>query len=498
MPASRTAADGKNSTLYALVIFVVLFLAAAVFAVIFYVNNEQLARDAQNAEEDLQKVATSSELNALRPLMPKGGSGATAIKRITSEMNYLAGVIAGDAVVDAPLVGIRGEIEKILNEVYAELAQLQQSEPFSMSDPSLTHLKTSNEEGEAGGKRDNLLKVMDTLVGATKYWAGLYTDAERELATHAEVHGQELQRLQGRIEALQSDLDEASKAAQVYEGRYAKLRDDQAARYEQQIQILQKSIDGTQAEKNQAVKTTTSLNEEIAKCRTEIKDLNDRLKLFQPDPEQEATALEPDGHVVSVVPRDNIAYINLAKNDHIYRGLTFSVYDRFQPIPRTGQGKGSIEVIEIMDRVSKCRIVDHDLTNPIMKDDIIASLVWAADKKYIFCVAGDFDFNGDGQIDFDGRDRVVGLIERWGGQSSETLSVETDFLVLGKAPVVPELLEDAFGLTEAQVANRRLAEQKAQAYQQITKDAAALDVPTFNMSRFLYFVGYYKQAKAGR
>ena len=99
---------------------------------------------------------------------------------------------------------------------------------------------------------------------------------------------------------------------------------------------------------------------QVAELQQGLSELRERLKGFQPTPETEMAALEADGYVVSVIPEDKIAYINLNKKDHIYRGMTFTVYDSYESIPKSGKGKGSLEVVEIMDSIST--------TNPCSAD----------------------------------------------------------------------------------------------------------------------------------
>ena len=77
------------------------------------------------------------------------------------------------------------------------------------------------------------------------------------------------------------------------------------------------------------------------------------------------------------------------------------------------------------------------MTNPLREKDPIANLVWHRDKKYRFCVAGDFDFDGDGVAEPDGLTRIAKMIEQWGGLVTATLSVDTDFLLVGFPPQLP-------------------------------------------------------------
>ena len=154
-------------------------------------------------------------------------------------------------------------------------------------------------------------------------------------------------------------------------------------------------------------------------------------------------------------------------------------------------GKATIEVIEIMENISKCRVVEKKKTNPILKGDLIGNLIWAKDRKYNFCVIGDFDFDGNGSIDPDGRKRIETLITAWGGKVFNEVSVDTDFMVVGQPPVVPMKPLDDFlgGQTDEAVAYKKATE-RAESYNGVRADGAALGVPTFNTDRFIRFIGY--------
>ena len=76
--------------------------------------------------------------------------------------------------------------------------------------------------------------------------------------------------------------------------------------------------------------------------------------------------------------------------------------------------------------------------------------------------------------------------------------METDFLVLGSAPFVPQRPSEDFLLTDDRdTTTYQQAQERADHYQNVRRDGAALGVPTFNLPRLLYFIGYYQQARAG-
>jgi len=489
MPASRGTTGGRDTTLGVMILFIVLFLIAAIFAVFQFMNNEQLRNDRSEALARFDELATSNEYNIVKPLIRKRGLNvqSTALSQITADLRYLAELIAGEELTDFDLVGARDMIDQRLNNLKSQ-ANIALSSP--QGEP---YFEFDREDGRFMGL-ENIVKALIDEVLLTRQDNDRLDEEKNNLG---QKHQQELQQLSQRIVQLDNDLAVASQAAQIYNANYNKLELEQSARYEQIIESLNEQIASNQNQLEQTQQQYDTLNQQTQNFQTEVIELRDILRLLRPNPDTEMPALEPDGYVISVVPRDRLAYINLNRDNHIYRGLTFTVYDSFAPISKTGQGKGSLEVIEIMENVSKCRITDYDPTNPIMEKDIIANLIWSLDKKYLFCVSGEFDFNQDGSIDSDGRDRVIGLIEAWGGVASPGLTVDTDFLVLGHPPVLPlrPSEEELESNTDAAVAF--LSAQQGQLdYQQVFSNSDTLGVPTFNLERFLYFIGYYQQAKS--
>ena len=150
-----------------------------------------------------------------------------------------------------------------------------------------------------------------------------------------------------------------------------------------------------------------------------------------------------------------------------------------------------------MDSISKCRITEYDPTNPITEKDLLANLIWDKDKRYLFCVSGDFDFNGDGVVDPDGRDRIMKMVEAWGGQATGSLSVDTDFLILGQPPEIPERpSEEEIDINSESAVAYNQAIENSRLYNEVLVTGVALGVPTFNRDRFMHFIGYYQQAKS--
>ena len=186
--------------------------------------------------------------------------------------------------------------------------------------------------------------------------------------------------------------------------------------------------------------------------------------------------------------------INLGSDDHVYRGLTFSVYDKGSGIPRDGKPKAEVEIFAVDQKVSAARITSSERKNPVSTDDIIANLIWDSDRENRFVIAGEFDLDSNGTPDYDAITKIEALIRKWGGAVAQDVSAKTDYVILGTEPKVPPQ-----PTLQAQTADPTLtdkynaARQSLERYDRIRQQAQSLWVPMFSYERFLHFTGYASQ-----
>ncbi|MCP4712398.1 MAG: hypothetical protein GY869_27565 [Planctomycetes bacterium] len=518
MAVAKASSEPKKSMVIVMALFVVLFLAAAAAAVVMFMGQSQLVSERDSARDQLAQIANSSQVSEMRGL--PGGPGP-AMSRVTEDMQAVASMAIGDGVSGTSLGEIRGAVEISVDPVIQELgtalvewqnraAEIKQLEieRLLLADP------TANAADLAGRVQGlsligaeqvtleyGLSNIVSGLVDQASYLMQQLKIVQQNARQDAEVNRATLAGIEGTIATLSVDRDSAVLAAKEHLDKYNEMVVEMTTEKDREIASLQVQRTQLQELEQAERQKNAELTQDIEEFTAQVLDLRQRLAQFQPNPEMEMAAFELDGVVTDVVPQEKTAYVNLGKDDHIYRGLTFTVYDRYQPFPdrETGKGIGTLEVIEIMNTISRCRIVDFNEANPIMQNDVIANVVWAKDKKYSFCVTGDFDFNGDGFVDTDGLGRIVSLIEQWGGEVTSTVSVNTDFMVLGQKPEDPELPADEFtvSLEELQAQFEREQARVAE-YDVNFGTGTSLGVPTFNRDRFLHFIGYYSQATGGK
>ncbi len=232
-----------------------------------------------------------------------------------------------------------------------------------------------------------------------------------------------------------------------------------------------------------------------------------------------------DGQI-TIVAGDQCS-INLGQADQVPIGMTFEVYNPNKGIPPLGdgttvvrstsklvdiserklpKGKGSIEVINVgADHTSQCRIMHEEPGQRISRGDIIANLVYSRNIKHNFVVYGYFDLaNSNAIVRRNDAPVIRRLIQQWGGQvqpivdsahPADSVTRETDFVIVGgKEPVIPNFsAEDLRDPALAMVAEH--AKSRQAAYRGVLAKAADFGVPVMSQDQFLYYTGYFEQAR---
>ena len=64
-----------------------------------------------------------------------------------------------------------------------------------------------------------------------------------------------------------------------------------------------------------------------------------------------------DGQIILIDEAAGIVHIDLGSDDHIYRGLTFSIYDKASGVSADDEPKAEIEVFAITEKTAAARII---------------------------------------------------------------------------------------------------------------------------------------------
>lgn len=462
----------SNAMLYALITFVALFVVATVAAIVFYVKAEDYRTMAQTAKDDLNKVASGSEKNNLAKIVGKPEQGKSYLAAMQDVVNGLYSTILGQA----PSEEIPATVK--YNEVSMKIKGTLESLGTDANPAvgpngvallnTIEDLKLKLENARAENK--NLKDINETLQGSLDD-AQLKTEQERQALT-------------AELNQFQAEIDEIR-------NRFESLQQTMTASNDEQIKLFQDKLEEEQAKLTQQQQNLLATENKLKESDTLLKTALTQLDALKPNPDQEVAAFKPDARIVRVDLQNGLVYLDAGLSDHVYRGLTFAIYDRNKPIPEDGKGKAEIEVFQVSEQVSAARVVRSDKKNPIDQQDIVANLIWDSESTNRFVVAGEFDFNNDGKMDADGNQRIREIIERWGGRLMDDVTVETDFLIVGIKPAsfaAPTQAEaDADPLAQQRYEQSK---QRAEVYDGLIQKANNLGVPMFNQKRFMFLIGY--------
>ncbi len=281
--------------------------------------------------------------------------------------------------------------------------------------------------------------------------------------------------------------------ADKIQAQYDELRKIMEESAEDQVQIYMDKLETEQTRLKQRNMEFLAMQDKLTDTEEQLQLAIDTLEGIKGGMNIEIAAFKADARIVSI--ENEIVYLNIGSGDHVYPGLTFSVYDRSTPIPEDGKGKAEIEIFEITENVSAAKITSSSKKNPIVPEDIVANLIWDSKTSNRFVVSGEFDFDGDGAIDADGKEKIIRLIRNWGGRIVDRVTIETDFVVLGNRPIalarpssedieIDPRLEDKY---EASL-------QMGTDYDDIFTRSGSLSVPVINQQRFLHLIGYHSLA----
>ena len=482
MPPITSAPQNTRATLITwLVVFVILFVVAAVFAIYYDVQWNKAEQTAAGLRSKYNQTISDPELSGqdFPTLVPKQGQSGSVFATLLNQRNTMARLLSGSD------KGAYDAITKDAKDSIVAIGQQLKNKGVSVSLPN--------------NMRDVSRMLADQVVASADAAAKAEADAKA-------AHDDALKVTQERDKLL---ADKDKQIAAVND--QLKVLTDQVAEYQKTKNASVDAIQAAAKEFNDAANRRaellqTSLSErqkQIADLQKALSDFQrkiDRLRLNPNDSMQQA-----DGRITKV-PGGGTVYINIGQYNSVTPGLTFEVYDKAHGLPKLQnpnnqpednsdlpQGKASIEVIRVLAGASECRVVRTAPGQIITEGDLIENLVYDPRTRYNFFVFGSFDVSQSGTASAGDADLIRRLITQWGGKLQNTVNVDTDFVVMGKEPVVPTLSDE--DKTNPLMMQRWEEAVKARdAYTETLNRALQLRIPILNQNRFLFFTGYYDQA----
>lgn len=466
MPAGKPLQS--NTMLYTVITFVGLFLVAAVCAVFFYIKAEDYRVQRDTMVDELAKAASERER---RDLVGQPLKGKTVLGTVIGYLDEMVSAVTGEVV------------ENVTASARVNSAKMKINETMELLGDDVS--------GVYGPDGIDLLQTITALKSeleaaraAARNMEGLLSETHKNIDVAQENWRLEEQSLIEEKNRFQAIADEI-------QAKYDELKALMQQSANDQIRIYMDRVKNAEDKLKQKNMELLKAQAQLAQTDEALQGSLSKLEEIKPRPDADVEAYRPDARIVDIDRQTNVVYLDVGSSDHVYRGLTFSVYDKNVAIPEDGKGKAEIEVFHVSDAVSAARINTSSRKNPIVHEDIVANLIWDSKTSNVFVVAGEFDFDRDGRIDLDGREKIEQLIERWGGSLAEEVSINTDFVVLGEPP--SELRRP----TREEIELDPMAESRYQelvasvrGYDDILSRANTLRVPIFNQSKFMYLIGY--------
>jgi hypothetical protein len=449
-----------------LIIFVVLWVISTGLAVFFYMGQSKL--EAQIKETDQQRADA-----------------------IGNDTKILTQVLAERTDPNASALATEN---KWINDLKKAIGAENQNVP-TIVDPNNGSIATA--VTAAGGKKGtSLLGALEALgaeLRTQKEAVASLTGSVNTLKQQAEASKNNYESAIAAAQKTSSDF-EAQNASLLGQASALRTSNEEAATKNEAA--LTQIRDQAEADRRNYTLQIEQLNNEIARRDQLVSLLRQQIANLRPGQNTNVGA-EPDGTVVRAAPGNGEVYISLGRRDRVVSGLTFAVYD-----PRLGvrigsdadaAGKGGIEVVDVSETESLCRVTHTTRGQNIQAGDIIANPVYHQDRSrtFRFVVSGDFDLDGDGVATAGERQRLEQMITHWGGTIEPNVTTQTDFLVVGARPASPAARPGGEGAATQPGSVDAARGQIQQSYDDVIVEAKRSNVPILNQNRFLAMIGYY-------
>lgn len=307
-------------------------------------------------------------------------------------------------------------------------------------------------------------------------------------AQKAEVakRDQAVQAAEAKTTAAETASKSAIEEKQKQVDEFSKKVDEIQKQAAESLAGIQQQVDTLTREKAEVQKKLDSTLIKLATYRVDVKN---------------PTVRNIDATITQIAP-DSICYIDLGYGDHIVPGLTFEVYDKLDGMPKfqtssdvdLPKGKGSIEILNVGQNSSQCRIIYTAPGQQLSQGDLCANLIYDKNVKPVFYLYGQFDMDNNGVPTEGEAEQIKALINRWGGQVSDKLTVNVDYVIMGKEPAVPVYSKEE--QQDPLIAQRvKEAQDRLKAFDDVRNNASTLHIPVLNQTRFLYYIGYFQAYK---
>ncbi len=479
--ATVSQPGSRGGLITALVIFVILFLIAAIFAV--KTNSELKVRETElvNYKKQFPTVVLEQEVQSANEqaakLRAETSTNDSVYSILLRQREELARQITGQN----PPNSNKEAIDAAAKTVAAANESLKGA---GVTVPGGAMINGIALLADAINVRENRIKDLTTQAAALNEQIKQANDTGKQKA-----------------DELEKAIAEANKGKEAEAAKGNGYLTDTKTKIDGLEESLKKAVeDGRKASEDLTTQLKT-VQAEIEKVKKENDRLVKKIASWRPTNYANAILRQPDGKIIQM-GKNNVVYIDLGFGQHVTQGMTFQIYDKLEGIPRLEgaaedlpPGKGSLEIIRVGPGSSECRIIKMNEGQQAQEGDIIANVIYDKNTQFHFKVYGDFDIDHNGMATAAETDVVKRLIVAWGGALTDAIDIDTDFLVMGKEPVVPNYPKDQLDTDPVKKFEHENALKALKAYDDIRNKALELGIPVLNQNRFLYMIGYWDQGR---
>lgn len=323
---------------------------------------------------------------------------------------------------------------------------------------------------------DGLTKQLATAEAARAQALEDLKNESNRIASITDAHTKTLRDLNAQIGVMASDNDAYRKEIDSFRAAMGAQNEGQRTASDENIKRLQDQVNKLNEEK-------LVLEANIAKIR------GDRSKnAFKGEDE----SMLVDGTIIGLNEADGTVTLNLGRQQKMVLGMSFAVYGSAASLKpdadgNTPAGKATLEVISVNDLTSVARVTRELRGNPVVRGDVIANAAYDPNKIYRFVVMGNFDSDRDGAATVAERNEIEIMVRSWGGEVSEELGGDTDFVIFGSEPPLGPRPNNDAPFEVVQEFTRRFRE--VERYKTTFEQARATNIPTLSENRFYTLVG---------
>jgi len=263
--------------------------------------------------------------------------------------------------------------------------------------------------------------------------------------------------------------------------RLTTARDSALANGKQSEDAKRQAEDRLIAERRAWATEKEKLDRNAMVLQNNLKDLGEVVKKFRTVP----TETGVDGRIVNVAEQGSVGYGDLGKKDGVLLGMTFSIFGQSDIGKTDPTPKAECRIVKVMQDACELRIFyPYKGAAPVVSGDILLNPIYDRERHLRFALVGKMDTNDDGT---DNTEQLKALVQEFGGKVDPVLTVQTDYLVVGKEPDVPA----APAASESPMVKQMYEEARKSfiEYTEARARAENFSIPILNFKRFLGLVG---------